>query len=245
MTDDMELPRNRRSALAIGSKFYNTGKPCCHTHIAKRRTDTGTCIKCDPLPIRRRRIYLDKMAPEEFKIATQTCQTCGRIALLSDFGLENNGSRKCVRSECSMCRKTYQSNYKSAHEPEIRAYSAAKKRREDDNPDRIGLWAIDSVRHARNRAKRAGVPFDLDVSYVRSLCVTHCPALGTPLVYANIGGHKPNSASIDRIVPSGGYTRGNVMVISRRANTIKQDATAAELAEVAHWVHRIMAKQAA
>jgi len=38
-----------------------------------------------------------------------------------------------------------------------------------------------------------------------------------------------NQACIDRIIPELGYVEGNVMIISRRANVIKNDATADEL----------------
>jgi hypothetical protein len=45
------------------------------------------------------------------------------------------------------------------------------------------------------------------------------------------GQDKPtdNSPSLDKIIPSLGYVRGNVQVISQRANSIKRDATLAEL----------------
>jgi hypothetical protein len=47
-------------------------------------------------------------------------------------------------------------------------------------------------------------------------------------------GAKPNSPSFDRINndPAIGYVRGNVNIISQRANQIKSDATAAELQAV-------------
>ena len=43
------------------------------------------------------------------------------------------------------------------------------------------------------------------------------------------GGHgswpTENSPSVDRVVPSLGYVKGNVHVISHRANSMKSDAT--------------------
>jgi hypothetical protein len=57
-----------------------------------------------------------------------------------------------------------------------------------------------------------------------------CPVLGIA-INANHGrqGYFPDSPSLDRIVPSRGYTKGNVRVISQRANQLKSDATLAEL----------------
>jgi hypothetical protein len=65
----------------------------------------------------------------------------------------------------------------------------------------------------------------------------HCPILGLPL-YRNVGGRAqgPNSPTIDRINPALGYVRGNVRVISARANSIKSDSTPEELLRVAAYM---------
>lgn len=63
-----------------------------------------------------------------------------------------------------------------------------------------------------------------------------CPVLGLPL-YRNTGGaaQGPNSPSLDRIDASLGYVRGNVAVISAKANAIKSNATPEELLRVAAY----------
>ena len=58
-----------------------------------------------------------------------------------------------------------------------------------------------------------------------------CPVLGIPLVIGE-GACSDNSPSIDRIIPELGYVKGNIKVISRRANRIKNDATPDELFKV-------------
>jgi hypothetical protein len=64
-----------------------------------------------------------------------------------------------------------------------------------------------------------------------------CPVLGLPL-FRNQGGKAqgPNSPTIDRIIPALGYVRGNVRVISSRANSIKSDSTPEELLRVAAYM---------
>jgi len=92
--------------------------------------------------------------------------------------------------------------------------------------------ALALVRQARRRAVRKDLPFDLVAEDL--LVPDYCPALGIPLFRA--AGRKaqgPNSPTLDRIVPDLGYVRGNVRVISARANQIKSDATPAELLRVA------------
>jgi hypothetical protein len=56
-----------------------------------------------------------------------------------------------------------------------------------------------------------------------------CPLLGTTLDSSG-GCMKPNSPSLDRFDSKKGYTADNVWVVSHRANSIKRDASASELA---------------
>jgi hypothetical protein len=42
---------------------------------------------------------------------------------------------------------------------------------------------------------------------------------------------------LDRIIPELGYVKHNVVFISNRANSIKNDATERELYDVADWLH--------
>jgi hypothetical protein len=64
-----------------------------------------------------------------------------------------------------------------------------------------------------------------------------CPVFGVPLEYG-ASGYSPNGASIDRIDSSLAYGDGNLQIISRRANTIKNDATPDELRRLADYMAR-------
>lgn len=41
----MEYPKTRAEAKTIGAKYYFTGEPCKHGHIALRKTK-GVCVEC-------------------------------------------------------------------------------------------------------------------------------------------------------------------------------------------------------
>ena len=43
--DTSNLPKTRAEAKATGSKYYFTGEPCKHGHIAPRKTK-GACLEC-------------------------------------------------------------------------------------------------------------------------------------------------------------------------------------------------------
>lgn len=95
------------------------------------------------------------------------------------------------------------------------------------------------LRHARRRAERVGVPFRLKETDI--VIPSYCPVLGIPLE-KNKGGKAgaDNSPSLDRIIPRKGYVKGNVIVISYKANRIKNDATVEELKQVASFYSRLL-----
>jgi len=93
----------------------------------------------------------------------------------------------------------------------------------------LRLW-----KSAAYRARKTGLPFDITVEDI--LVPSHCPVFGVKLV-AEIGdqGHRgPTlySPSLDRHDPSLGYVKGNVVVMSHRANLLKSNASIEELEAV-------------
>jgi hypothetical protein len=81
---------------------------------------------------------------------------------------------------------------------------------------------------ARHRAKQKDIEFNIEVQDI--LIPSVCPLLNIPVfVNEGKGKPKPNSPSLDRIDPTKGYVKGNVWVISLKANTIKSNATLDEL----------------
>ena len=104
--------------------------------------------------------------------------------------------------------------------------------------EQIERWSRKQQRNAsRVRAKQKGVPFNLTLDHLNEIWPpdNKCPILGVPFVRGQ-GEPISTSPSIDRIEPAKGYTIGNVQVISRRANLIKSDATAAQVMIVAQYL---------
>lgn len=65
---------------------------------------------------------------------------------------------------------------------------------------------------------------------------THCPVLGIELDYFTEEGYKDNSPSFDRVDPNKEYVKGNVAIISMRANRIKNNGTAEEHEKIAAFI---------
>lgn len=82
------------------------------------------------------------------------------------------------------------------------------------------------LRAAKNRAKRDNLSFNLTVEDI--VIPERCPILGIELKFS-VGKQTDNSPTLDKVIPEKGYIKGNVWIISNRANRIKNDATLKEL----------------
>jgi hypothetical protein len=107
--------------------------------------------------------------------------------------------------------------------------SDARKRAKAKNLGRAprGLSSTPEYRMwmaARNRAEAKGLAFTIEISDI--VIPELCPVFGTPM----------SNPSLDRFDNTRGYTPDNIRVISRRANTIKSDATRDEILAIARYM---------
>jgi hypothetical protein len=94
---------------------------------------------------------------------------------------------------------------------------------------------------ARYRSKKKGIEFNLELSDV--VIPKVCPVLKIPLTAgSSSGGPRGCSPSLDRIDNTKGYIKGNVQVISHKANTMKHCADNNELILFANWIKRTYRK---
>lgn len=141
--------------------------------------------------------------------------------------------------KCRECYKKCRAYYQAHREQEIARAQKSNQKKDRDlenkrkrqacrkNPNAYMLWNV------KSRAKVRGIPFNLVHEDI--VIPKLCPILGIPLEIST-GGPSPNSPSLDRIDPQYGYVKGNVHVISHRANTIKSDATLEELKMLVHYL---------
>jgi hypothetical protein len=89
--------------------------------------------------------------------------------------------------------------------------------------------------NARQRARLYDLPCNLELSDI--VIPKYCPILGIKLGRVAGGkGQVHDSPSLDRIRPELGYIKGNVAVISMRANVIKNCGTVEEHRKIADWM---------
>jgi len=92
----------------------------------------------------------------------------------------------------------------------------------------------------RDRAKKHGIEFNITRDDI--IIPTHCPILGIPL-FNTPRKQTDNTPSLDRIDNTKGYIKGNVHVISLRANRIKNDSTLAELELIVDYLKKLQAME--
>lgn len=163
-------------------------------------------------------------------------------------------------------QREYQREWRKVNAAKCRAYEAAyrkanrEKRRESNRnsiakvraamslEERVVYNKKDNAEHksrhranpakqmyanARSRARAVGMVFNIELSDIVVPAI--CPILGIPLVVGE-GKHVAGSPSLDRIDNTKGYIKGNVQVISRFANTMKNRGTPHELLRLATWI---------
>ena len=137
------------------------------------------------------------------------CRTCRQVLPFDSFGPHARG-KFGLNQVCNPCRALKATKDYASRPYERIIYDRAK-----------------------SRARRKGLPFEITVEDI--VIPDTCPVLGIPLVRAEKL-MTDNSPSLDRLNPDLGYVRGNIAIISNRANRIKSNASIRELLAIAHWM---------
>lgn len=167
------------------------------------------------------------------------CRICNEEKDIIEFG-KNKAYKDGIETLCKKCRNEKAAVQRDKHREKnnikyVEKYHSDSEFREHRNemsrksnhkmkkehPERTMLYS------SRSRAKEKGWEFNIDESDI--FIPTHCPILGIELISGGMGVHAFNSPSIDRIDSSKGYIKGNVQIISLRANMMKNDANLQEL----------------
>jgi hypothetical protein len=169
------------------------------------------------------------------KISVKTCEVCGtQIRSDNKYG---------VCRYAPDCRLKYGRRYREARPwltSSKRDYHAANREAQLARMQQYGRTvhgkAVVLLNHAKLRAKRDGLPFALTLEWVEAKlekAVRHgCPYLGIPIIL-DAEGLQPGSPSIDKINPKDGYHPQNCIIVSHKANAMKQNATVEEVALLA------------
>ena len=118
--------------------------------------------------------------------------------------------------------KKYKQDNKEKLKPKNRNYRLEAQKR---GPDRIMIAAI------KGRAKRKGLPFDLDKEWYNTEYKKGCAVTG--LTLDPIGSKTAFVGHVDRTIPELGYVRSNCKVVCACYNLAKKDWSDADVMKMA------------
>lgn len=151
------------------------------------------------------------------------CVGCKQLLPQNLFSYKiKNDPSKGIREKCKKC-----SAEKAAKE---------RERRKENWKHKPSLAMLNN---SKQRAKVAGLEHTLTIDDI--IIPDYCPVLGIKLDTGDRK-RKGNAPSIDRIDNSKGYIKENIMVISNKANMIKNDATIDELIMIGNFYRDLKEK---
>lgn len=167
------------------------------------------------------------------------CTECGDVKSRSEFH-RNSRAADGRQWKCKLCISDHKRERRK-NDPSIKLKTAqSMKRWRERNPGvnakRLRSFRLKNQekilwRQARRRAREKKLSFSITVKDI--VIPKVCPVLGIEI---NSSGTRDYWPSIDRTKPYLGYVKGNISVISYRANRIKNDASADELRKIYIWM---------
>ena len=156
----------------------------------------------------------------------KTCISCGCDRELSLFRVRSDTGK--LRNDCDLCYKNRNRKKYLATKEQFKQQSISW--RESNQEANLLLYA-------KTNARTKKLEFNLDISDIK--VPEFCPYLGIKIT--NIQGKRyiPTNASIDRIDSTKGYIKGNVQIISRQANSMKNCASKEELLTFANNILKL------
>ena len=247
-----ELPKSRREAITKGEKFYFNGNLCSQNHISPRRIDS----KCRQCVNERDNERYNKIAKKNNRRKIRDIeQLITKTKLISRNEAQRN-KEKYYLSFCNDCRKEDQLFEVKAvircilcERKKSKIYARSKYIPKERNikQSKPSYNSLENILFlaAKKRAKRRKQDFNIELSDI--YIPDRCPIFDTKIekfLVDQSQSHKSraNSPSIDRVNPEKGYVKGNVCVISYRANVIKGQGTSTEHRLIAKWIKQNIGK---
>lgn len=129
------------------------------------------------------------------------------------------------RSDKKFCSDKCRNNYNN-NKNKLISNERGKQWYKKNKDKVLGNIELKVYNGAKYRAKKQGIPFNIDIDDIKIPSI--CPLIGIP-IYKTFGKVTNNTPSLDKINPILGYTKGNVWVISWKANRVKSNLTIEEL----------------
>ncbi len=188
--------------------------------------------------LERSRIAARKWRQENPEKALQSCRNWRMNNLEHERTRGSQRYSKNPELELARSKKWFADHPERTKELRQKAYHLYKNKDVPSNRREAKLYSA-----AKKRATAKNWDFTIEVEDV--IIPEFCPVLGIPLISKPVetggrGNATDNSPSLDRIDSAKGYIKGNIAVISWKANAIKHNGTAEEHRLIADYIDRMM-----
>ena len=155
------------------------------------------------------------------------CTKCLENKEISEFHILKT-SKEGLSAWCKPCKKEYDKEYRSSDKVQNYYKSEEYKLKKINYINQNYLKR--KINNIKSKIKFSGRNLEFSITEKDLKIIKYCPLLNIELDYCVGSGRKNwNSVSIDRIDNSKGYIPGNVWIISKLANTMKNCATKDQL----------------
>lgn len=175
----------------------------------------------------------------EVTLEKKVCFCCKKEKTAKEFSknsLLNGGLHTWCKVCCSEKHKKSEYTKRSGEIRKQRIKTDpifAKQIRDAKNLNRKKNIVTGLLAACKARALKKGLEFNLEKTDI--IIPEICPVLLKPIVCGNKNDYN-YSPSIDRIDNNKGYTKDNIQVICKKANTIKNNASKEELLLLSSWI---------
>lgn len=173
------------------------------------------------------------------KFCSRKCMNVYNARIFKEQHKEDNPEKWRICDVCSIQKNIWQFSLldktrttTTEHKTTCKNCSRALKEKERRDRD----WKVDAAKllykNIKSRSKRIGREFSIELEDI--IIPEKCPVFGFELKRED----KQTwmfAPSVDRIDSSKGYIKGNITVVSRRANILKRDATVEELEQLLNY----------
>lgn len=153
---------------------------------------------------------------------------------MTDIAKKYNVSRQRIKQVVAKYIPDWGTNYGRVVRTQLKLKQWESKWGQKTNTD---LYREQRYKFSRKKANATRVGYTWTVEFGEINWPTHCPILGIELDYF-AESRQENSPSFDRLDNTKGYEPQNVLIVSWRANRIKNDGTALEHRKIAEFLEK-------
>ena len=155
---------------------------------------------------------------------------------LKEYRQKNKERLKEYRQKNKERKAEYMIEYYQKNKERMKEYN---RNRNKPTPEMYRFFS-NKASKLKTKSRENKIPYDLDGKYLQSIYPEDgkCPALNIEMKTGFDSDWKI-SPTVDRIDPSGGYMRGNVIWISWLANCIKTSATPCQIITVGEFYKQL------